>query len=428
MAAPSEPQFLIIAPRPAHVSHHDGRDGGEYGDEYRADGTADFADDKRREVTMRHIVRLHIKNFQNHRDTDIRLEEGINLITGSSDSGKSAILRALNAVLHNKWPSGHSHVRKGASQSEITVVFSDNTAVTRVKSKTRNSVTVTKLPPADAVSDMGQALEAVATTYDRFGTDLPPEFVAALGSPPVYDDENGVPRGISYAEQLEPYFLVSLGPTALPRILSKLTGINAMEQAVQMLDTDEREARGRVDDHARHVLNYVTELKPYAALDERLSALADLKARRDAIQAGGDGIARGRALLDRLKGNECRRADLTEERDAARKLCTDAIKARLQRAETLRVSIADVRALQVKNAAIVGKRDALTEERTRYQKAYNGFVAERETLISDLRACGWLCAACGRPRPPQPAPPQTEAQNGSIDQPKDNEPKGAIPA
>ena len=371
-----------------------------------------------RNITMRNITRLRIKDFQNHRDTDIRLEAGINLITGSSDAGKSAILRALNAVLHNRWPSGGSYVRKGASHAEITVAFSDGTTVTRVKSETQNSVTVTRLPAADAEPDTEPILEAGATKYEKFGTVLPPEVVAALGSPPVYDDENGAARGISYAEQLEPYFLVSLGSTALPRTLSKLTGISAVEEAVELLASDKKKAKARADDHARRVRDFDTKLEPYAALDGCLTALDGLKARRDAIQEGGGSIARGRALLDRLTGKERRRAELTEERDAARQRYTDVIQARLERAKALRCSITDGRTLLGKNAAFVGKRDELTEEREQQQEAYNRLVAESETLISDLRACGWLCAVCGRPSPPRPASSQIKAENRSNDEPK----------
>lgn len=50
---------------------------------------------------------LEIQNFQSHRHSRIDLCEGLNVITGSSDSGKSTIIRAIRWVIENR-PSGDS--------------------------------------------------------------------------------------------------------------------------------------------------------------------------------------------------------------------------------------------------------------------------------------------------------------------------------
>jgi hypothetical protein len=65
------------------------------------------------------------------------------------------------------------------------------------------------------------------------------DIVLALGSPP-HDKEIG---GLSYAEQLASYFLVSLSSDSLPLALSKLTGISDMEQAAQIQASDNRKTR-----------------------------------------------------------------------------------------------------------------------------------------------------------------------------------------
>lgn len=51
------------------------------------------------------INSLLIKNFQSHKKTELEFDEGINVITGDTDSGKSAIVRALNWAINND-PSG----------------------------------------------------------------------------------------------------------------------------------------------------------------------------------------------------------------------------------------------------------------------------------------------------------------------------------
>jgi exonuclease SbcC len=48
-----------------------------------------------------YIQKLKIKNFQSHHDTEIEFGPGINVITGTSDAGKTSILRAIMFVLYN---------------------------------------------------------------------------------------------------------------------------------------------------------------------------------------------------------------------------------------------------------------------------------------------------------------------------------------
>ena len=54
----------------------------------------------------RKIKTIELINFMNHVNTKIDLADGINLVTGSSDNGKSAIMRALYSVLLDKHDSG----------------------------------------------------------------------------------------------------------------------------------------------------------------------------------------------------------------------------------------------------------------------------------------------------------------------------------
>ena len=53
------------------------------------------------------IKSLKIKNFQSHKKTFLKFNKGLNIISGKSDSGKSAIKRTIRWVTDNK-PSGDS--------------------------------------------------------------------------------------------------------------------------------------------------------------------------------------------------------------------------------------------------------------------------------------------------------------------------------
>jgi len=165
---------------------------------------------------MRYIKTLHLKNFQSYKNQTIHFNEGLNLILGSSDSGKSALMRAISFVLYN-YPRNNTLIHHGEDQTEVTVTFSDGLSVTRIKG--RRNAYIAKKPD-------GKIIE-----LDKVDKSVPEEIKTLLNNPPE-DDFNGL---ISYADQFSKMFLVDLSPTDLPRSLSNLTGVEILEQCAKSL-------------------------------------------------------------------------------------------------------------------------------------------------------------------------------------------------
>lgn len=82
----------------------------------------------------RHIESIRIQDFQNHQDTYIKLVPGLNLITGSSDSGKSAIIRALSTAYLDVFRK--QDVRDGQKNAQITLNFKNGDYYKRIKGDT----------------------------------------------------------------------------------------------------------------------------------------------------------------------------------------------------------------------------------------------------------------------------------------------------
>lgn len=78
------------------------------------------------------IKSLNISGFQSHKATLIKFHSGVNSITGNSDCGKSAILRALNWVITNK-VSDKSFRTRGMKKTDVEVVFTDGQEVSRTQ-------------------------------------------------------------------------------------------------------------------------------------------------------------------------------------------------------------------------------------------------------------------------------------------------------
>jgi exonuclease SbcC len=52
---------------------------------------------------MKVIKRFDLVDFQSHKETHLEFVEGLNVIIGPSDSGKSSVVRALNFLISYEW-------------------------------------------------------------------------------------------------------------------------------------------------------------------------------------------------------------------------------------------------------------------------------------------------------------------------------------
>lgn len=165
---------------------------------------------------MRWISKVKLENFQSYKNEIISLQPGLNLILGSSDSGKSAALRAISFVLYNT-PRNKTLIHNGEKEVKVSIQYNDGTIVSRIKGEA-NSV-ILKYP------------NGKKQIFEKIDNSLPEEVLEALGHPPK-DEFNGL---ISYADQFSEMFLVDLSATDLPRALSSLTGIEILEESVKQL-------------------------------------------------------------------------------------------------------------------------------------------------------------------------------------------------
>lgn len=82
------------------------------------------------------IKELHIKNFQSHKNTSLEFCEGVNAIIGETDSGKSAIIRALRLLVYNK-PTGDSYRSNWGGDTLIKAIVKDH-IIERIKTNSKN--------------------------------------------------------------------------------------------------------------------------------------------------------------------------------------------------------------------------------------------------------------------------------------------------
>lgn len=197
----------------------------------------------------RYISKIILHNFQGYKDETIVLKPGLNVLHGSSDSGKTSILRAISFVLYN-YPRAKTLIHSGEEETRVTICFSDGISVTRILGD-RNDVEV-----IDA--------KGHKKLYPKIDKTLPDEVKKALGNPPE-DEFNGF---ISYADQFSRMFLVDLNSTDLSRSLSHLSGIEILEETAKELMSNYKsvEKQSKLDD--RKYRNLLDERAAYSFLDE----------------------------------------------------------------------------------------------------------------------------------------------------------------
>ena len=83
------------------------------------------------------IKKLNILNFQSHKDTSLSFAPGVNVIVGASDSGKSAIIRALRWLIWNR-PVGDAFRSHWGGETQVVVVTDELDTITRLKEKSGN--------------------------------------------------------------------------------------------------------------------------------------------------------------------------------------------------------------------------------------------------------------------------------------------------
>lgn len=67
------------------------------------------------------LKKIKLKNFMSHKSSEFELVKGINVITGPNNSGKSAVISALQMLADLPVKEGDYMVRHGASHSSVTI-------------------------------------------------------------------------------------------------------------------------------------------------------------------------------------------------------------------------------------------------------------------------------------------------------------------
>ncbi|WP_209122314.1 AAA family ATPase [Alkalihalobacillus sp. BA299] len=202
---------------------------------------------------MNWIKEVRLENFQSHLDTSISFTNGLNVIVGQSDSGKTAILRGIRWVLFNQ-PRGTDFMRVGGDFVRVTLTFASECSIVRERTNSKNRYII-KEPGKDEL------------VLEGFGIHVPQEVLDAHEIYPLRIDRD-MELLLNVSQQLDGPFLLEQTASVRAKTIGRISGAHYIDMAVR--DTTKDVAK--LQQQTRHVETEVEVLKekitPYQFLDK----------------------------------------------------------------------------------------------------------------------------------------------------------------
>lgn len=185
-----------------------------------------------------------IKNFQSHKESTLEFSRYVNSIAAPSNSGKTAILRAINWVVNNR-PTGQSMISHWAldkknnqkDETSVTIVTHEHT-ISRIKNKTENIYVLD-----------GIKLESV-------GMDVPPEITRAINM-----------SSVNIQQQLDAPFLLSESPGEVARFFNRIVQLDQIDAYLSSIEAKKRKTRSEIELDKTNLKSINQDIEKYAWLD-----------------------------------------------------------------------------------------------------------------------------------------------------------------
>lgn len=190
--------------------------------------------------------KLRIQNFQSHKDTLFEFVPGINVIVGTSDSGKSAIFRALKWLMYNR-PTGDAFCSYWSNKSARVELTLDDCKIVRAREKNK------------------QIYELNDLSFTAFKTEVPEEIVKALNM-----------EDVNFQQQFDRPFLLDISSGEVAQYFNKIAHLESIDKVLKSLHQTERTVKQNLVWYTDEKTKVEIELEQYVDLekiDQKLSVL-----------------------------------------------------------------------------------------------------------------------------------------------------------
>lgn len=198
------------------------------------------------------ITRLVLRNFQRWKKLDIVFDQ-VTTFVGQTDSGKSAIIRALRWVVTNS-PRGNSFVRHGSKKACSVTLYVDGHVIKRSRLGSVNSYWMD------------------GHTYSAFNTGVPEPIQNVLKM--TVDN---------FQQQHDPIFWLSLSPPEVSKRLNEIADLQIMDDSIRKALSIKKECEHRVKFCKEQRLAARKAAKPLRIVPEMVEAWGKLEESHDIL-------------------------------------------------------------------------------------------------------------------------------------------------
>lgn len=161
------------------------------------------------------IRKIYIKGFQSHEESYVKLDPWLTVVTGPTDSGKTAILRAIRWVCLGE-PAGESFVNPEVKHTEVKLELESGYTITKIRSNGQTTYIIS--------SEEGY--------LQKYHTAKVPEevaFLTGITTTKFSDFEHT----LNFLFQLEAPFLISEAPSTGAKVFGKLANVDDIDKALK---------------------------------------------------------------------------------------------------------------------------------------------------------------------------------------------------
>ncbi len=186
------------------------------------------------------IEKIELVNFESHKKTNLDLVNGVNVIVGASDSGKSSCLRGINWVINNR-PLGDDFRSYWGGKTSSSIVINSN-KIERIRTDTENLYIVN--------GDYEHPFKA-------FGNDVPEEIKKLIN----FSDVN-------FQYQMDAPFLFSETSGEVAKYINQIINLEIIDNTLANIEKMKRDYTKKLENERVLLSSNQDELSKYSNLEE----------------------------------------------------------------------------------------------------------------------------------------------------------------
>lgn len=182
---------------------------------------------------------VNLSNFQCHKELWLEFVPGVNVIAGTSDSGKSAVLKGLLWLMTNR-PQGlgfRTATAKKGDSARCSIVI-DDAVIVRLRNEKENFYFLD------------------GTQFQAMKTDVPEDIASCLNLLPV-----------NIQTQFQTHFLLANTPSEVARILNESCDLSVIDSVMKKVKSIAASSKAQANQYAEQLENTKAEIDALAWVD-----------------------------------------------------------------------------------------------------------------------------------------------------------------